>query len=173
MTGLIRRVIGLWRGADGAMAEVVYDGNGPFGPDSWLAVDALLAPKTHYQTVIELDIGERVLLSTNEIADILPDRTGVLVVFGLSKTPPLDMILFGPPHNAAIFNADGSLRFQLKNPWGEAGVFRAVVQNHRSDGSVELGVRACPKSYPVCETVYVVDGSTDNLGKQLPRWVRD
>jgi hypothetical protein len=122
---------------------------------------------------LELSDDTRTILSTTEIAHILPDRTGVLVLFDSNKPAPARSVHFVAPNNAAIFNADGSLRFQLKNPWGEEGTFRAVVQNHRSDGSVELGVRACPRSYPVCETVYMVDGTTDDLSKQLPRWVRD
>ncbi len=38
---------------------------------------------------------------------------------------PAASMHFPPPDNAAIFNADGSLRFQLKNPWGKEGIFRA------------------------------------------------
>ena len=76
-------------------------------------------------------------------------------------------------NNAAILNADGSLCFQLLNPHGADGSFRTVVQNTRPDGVVELGVRACPMSYPVCESVYVLDGSTPDISNQVPRWVRD
>ncbi|MCU4121198.1 hypothetical protein N8A90_19140, partial [Variovorax sp. N23] len=104
---------------------------------------------------------------------ILPDRSGVLVLFKADDAPQGELMHYAPPNNAAIFNADGSLRFQLPNPFGASGSFRAVLRNRRPDGAIELGVRVCPMSYPVCETVYVLDGSTPDISKQMPRWVRD
>lgn len=115
----------------------------------------------------------RVLLPTNEIAHILPDRSGVLVLFKADDAPRGELTHYAPPGNAAIFNADGSIRFQLQNPFGAVGSFRAALHNRLANGVVELGVRVCPSDYPACETVYTVDGSTPDLIKQLPRWVRD
>lgn len=173
MRVLVSKVLGLWRGADGKTAEVGYEGSDRDHPRRWADVDALLEPRMQFQTAIELDDGTRVLLPTNEIAHILPDRSGVLVLFKADDAPQGELMHYAPPNNAAIFNADGSLRFQLQNPWGKYGSFRAVLHNRRPDGVIELGVRACPMSYPVCETVYVLDGSTPDISKQMPRWVRD
>lgn len=169
----VSKVIGCWYGSNGQTAEVIYESAQPFGPESWEAVDLLLEPRKHYRTDIELVGGCRVELPVNEIATILSDKSGVLVLFTPSRQSDAGLIHFDPPNNAAIFNADGSLRFQLKNPFGEHGSFRAVLRNHLLDGSYELGVRACPMEYPACETVCIVDGSTDDLSQQTPRWVRD
>ena len=173
MSALVSKVVGLWRGADGKTAEVAYEGSDKSGPENWATVYALIAPRINYQTAIELDEGVRILLPTNEIGHVLPDRSGVLVLFKADRAPQGNLMHHLPPNNAAIFNADGSLRFQLQNPFGASGSFRAALRNRRSDGVVELGVRVCPMSYPVCETVYVLDGSTPDISKQLPRWVRD
>ena len=113
------------------------------------------------------------MLVLDDLPHLLPNRTGVLIVFASSTPLPHASVHFLPPHNAAVINADGSLRFQLKNPCGDEGSFRTVVSHRFPDGSFEVGVRACPRSYPACETVYIVDGTTDDLSKQTPRWVRD
>lgn len=176
MNALVNKVIGLWRGATGDLAEVVYEGGNEGGLEKWIAVQSLIAPCINYQTEIELQDGRRVSLPANEIAHILPDRTGVLVLFSKSLASfdsAEELIHCAPPDNAAVFNADGSLRFQLKNPAGKNGSFRAVVSLSLADGTRGLGVRACPKDWPACEDVYVVDGSTDDLSRQIPRWVRD
>lgn len=174
MSLAILKTVGLWRGSDGKEAEVDIDLGGAdwYRPD-WTNVDLLLEPRTRYQTAIVLENGERVLLPTNETPRILPNRTGVLVIFEAKKAAPEKCLSLSEPDNAAIFSADGSLRFRLKNPAGKDGSFRAVVSLSLADGTPGLGVRACPKDWPVCENVYVVDGTTDDLSKQIPRWVRD
>ncbi|MET3391087.1 hypothetical protein ABIC33_001726 [Variovorax sp. 1140] len=177
MNGLVSKVIGLWQGADGQLAEVVYEGDDSQGGiERWRAVDSLKAPCIRLRTRIELNDGRRVTLAIDEIAHILPDRTGVLVLFSNRRRPldaSDDLVHFALPDNAAVFNADGSLRFRLKNPAGKDGDFRAVVSLSLADGTRGVGVRACPKDWPSCEDVYVVDGSTDDLSRQIPRWVRD
>lgn len=177
MNGLVNRVIGLWQGEDGQLAEVVYEGDdSQSGSERWRAVDGLKAPCIRLRTRLELSDGQRVILPIDEIAHILPDRTGVLALFDegrVSLDASDDLLNCSPPDNAAVFNADGSLRFRLKNPAGKDGRFRAVVSLSLADGTRGLGVRACPKDWPVCEDVYIVDGSTDDLSKQIPRWVRD
>lgn len=175
MNERISKIIGQWQGADGALAEVVFSGEGRFGPESWAAVDELTKPLIKLDKILVLTDGSRIALPVSEIPELLPDHSGVLVVFNekAKGAASRNFMQIPPPNNAAIFNADGSLRFQLQNPWGDAGSFRAVLSNHRPDGAVELGVRACPRDWPVCESVYIVDGSTPEIGKQLPRWVRD
>ena len=175
MNKRILKTIGLWRGADGKEAEVDIDlGGADWYRPNWNYVDLLLEPRERYQTAIVLEGGERILLPIRETLRILPDRSGVFVVFEEEKTPrPSEYIWFSSPNNAAVFDVDGSLRFQLKNPVGSDGSFRAVVSLSMADGTRGLGVRVCPKDWPVCEDVYVVDGSTDDLSSQIPRWVRD
>lgn len=172
MINLINKTIGIWRGFDGKFAEVEMGGVVGYQPN-WDHVDALAQPREKICTALELDTGARINLPTNEIAHILSDRTGVLVLFSSKRILSEECIAYPAPDNAAIFNADGSLRFRLKNPHGEQGHFRAVTNNTAKDGSPALGVRACPKDWPVCESVYLVDGSTDDLSQQIPKWVRD
>lgn len=97
MISLVNRVVGLWRGADGQTAEVVYEGSDLSGPDRWIAVDALAVPCVRIQTVMELKDGTRVLLPTNEIAHILPDRSGVLVLFKADDAPQGELMHCAPP----------------------------------------------------------------------------
>jgi len=171
---LVKKTIGLWRGADGEEAEVDIDlGGGNWYRPDWRDVDALLEPRRRYRTAIVLNGGERVLLPTNETPRILMDRTGVFVVFDAQKAVSEGCLYFPEPNNAAVFNADGTLRLVLKNPWGEQGHFRAITNTTAKDNSPAIGVRACPKEWPACEWVYVVDGSTDDLSNQTPQWVRD
>jgi hypothetical protein len=171
---LIKKTIGLWRGADGKEAEVDIDlGGGNWYQPDWTDVDMLLEPRTRHRTAIVLSNGERFLLPTNETPRILMDRTGVFVVFDVHKTVSEGCISFAEPNNAAIFNADGRVRFFLKNPWGEEGHFRAITNATSKDNSPAIGVRACPKDWPTCEWVYVINGSTDDLSKQTPQWMRD
>ncbi|MGJ7542048.1 hypothetical protein [Variovorax sp. LT1R16] len=169
---LIDRVIGRWMGADTRIAEVVYEGGGE-SAERWVHVDSLKKPVIRLSTALDLNDGTRTLLPVDEIAHLLPDRTGVFVVFLENKRSRVGFTSFCGSHNAAIFDANGTLRFQLKNPYGEHGSFRSVVRHCKGDGSVELAVRACPKDWPVCEEVYTIDGSTDDLSTQMPRWVRD
>ena len=173
MNKLIKKIVGVWQGADGTLAEVVYDEGGGHAPDNWQAVDALEAPCRKLRVVFELDDQVRIAAPFTEIANILPDRTGVLVVFDENPpTPGHGVEYFSVPDNAAVFNADGSLRFRLKNPCGETGGFWALERIRRSDREWLLGVRACPKNQPTCDHVYVVDGVTSDLSHQMPLWMR-
>lgn len=56
------------------------------------------------------------------IADILPDRSGVLAIFSHGEyVDPDGTDVFPAPNNAAVFNADGFLRFQVRIPRGREG----------------------------------------------------
>lgn len=172
MNEIVCKVVGRWRGADGATAEVIYDGPGSEPLENWSAVNLLRSPAAPINTELELSSGRRIPLPTTEIACLLPDRSGVLAIFENSgSTGGAEQRQRG--QSAAIFNADGTLRFMLEHPDGDAGIFRAMVPLTLPDGSRGLGVRACPRTWPVCESVYIVDGSTPEIGTQLPLWVRD
>ena len=167
---LISKVFGVWRGADGTLGEVVYDSYNGAGKE-WDAVDALVRPVKEIQIACELDDGKRIVFPFMDIAAILPDRTGVLVVFsGQDKSGAY----FPEPDNAAIFNADGTLRFRLENPWRvQQGVFRGVQHIYKADGRRELGVRVCPGPGLPCDNVIVVDGRTPDLRQERCIWMRE
>jgi hypothetical protein len=173
MIELISKVVGVWQGAGGQQAEIIYDGPGGLSKERWEAVDRLPSPRRSVQTFLVLDSGRWIALPCNELAHILPDRPGVLVVFGEQMGVIPNVADVSPPHNAVVFNADGSVRFVLQNPFGNGATFRRAERWTTSEGAWNLGVRACPKSYPTCEQVYVVTGAASDLCKQVPRWVPD
>lgn len=63
--------------------------------------------------------GERVPLAVAARPCLLPDRSGVLVIHPEAPAATPDPGWLAPPHNAAIHDADGGLRFRLVNPLGE------------------------------------------------------
>lgn len=91
----------------------------------------------HNHDVIELDMGEDC-----ESVAVLPDRTGVLIIQSEEK--------FGPD-NAAILNADGTMRFRLKNPYPNHPGYRSadLFSFYRSkikDGNIFLIVEMSSKT---------------------------
>lgn len=65
--------------------------------------------------------GSEYILPVTASMQVLSDRSGFIIIydvkpgkFSQETTYPW---FFEPPHNAAVYNADGSLRFQLKSPW--------------------------------------------------------
>ncbi|CDN89978.1 MULTISPECIES: hypothetical protein [Hydrogenophaga] len=115
MNGLkVSKTLLVKQGADGERAQVVIDGSNEAGELRWAAVKALKPPKKEVETALIRDDGTYVPLPFCELAWLLPDRTGVLVIFRPgSYTHPNGSDVFPRPNNAAIFNADGSLRFQV------------------------------------------------------------
>lgn len=70
----------------------------------------------------------------SETISVLPDRTGFITIFGDKpsefskiKTYPY---FFEKPNNAAIYSADGSLRFQLTKPIGDPNEHFYMLQGH-------------------------------------------
>lgn len=93
-----------------------------------------------------LNNGNEIALPIDEVLNLLPDQTGVLVVFNKEPSKFSEVkeepYFFKQPHNAAIYNIDGSLRFRLKNPLGE--------------GTFILGINgSSPIKYPECLGVLV------------------
>ncbi|VVM41358.1 hypothetical protein [Pseudomonas fluorescens] len=120
-----------------------------------------------------LDSGVEVDVPINDPLNILPDRTGVLVVFGQTpskfgghKAP----WFFGFPNNAAIYNADGSLRFQLDTHAGQGSYIGAIHGRVISDNPETLGVLVGTVGHDP-EWLYLVDPSSPKL---IPtgKWIR-
>lgn len=103
------------RGSDGKEATVFTDGDSRDGADRWAEVLALPEPRAEVGVLLQLEDLQQVRLPFSELAWILPDKTGVLVIFrSRSYTRPDGQDVFPAPNNAAIYNADGSLRCQVK-----------------------------------------------------------
>ncbi|MBK5374450.1 hypothetical protein JFT81_07375 [Pseudomonas sp. TH43] len=120
-----------------------------------------------------LDNGVEVDVSIQEVLNILPDRTGVFVVF--EKEPynfsgSENSWFFGYPSNAAIFNADGTLRFQMHNPYGENSYIGAIHSGAMPDHPDTLGVLIGTVGHEP-EWLYLVD---PNAPKLIPtgKWIR-
>lgn len=125
MAHLIKQTLSVWQGADGQIAEIVHDGvsDDKNAIERWSEVDLLLEPRKEIKVDILLDDNTRLTLGVDAIPYIFPDRKAVLVIFGDKSPEDLTLDYFPPPHNAAVYNADGSLRFQLQNPLGEGYSF--------------------------------------------------
>ena len=107
--GLVKRA---W---DGQEATVFTDGDNRDGVERWAAVQALPEPRVEVATELCLENLQRVRLPFTELAWVLPDRTGVVVIFKKGSYVNADgSDVFPMPNNAAIYNADGSLRCQVQ-----------------------------------------------------------
>ncbi|MFJ2711178.1 hypothetical protein ACIOZM_09820 [Pseudomonas sp. NPDC087346] len=120
-----------------------------------------------------LDSGVEVDIPIHEPLNILPDRTGVLVVF--NKVPskfsrPQAPWFFAFPHNAAIYNADGSLRFQLHSREGESSYIGAIHCGAMPEHPEMLGVLIGTVGHDP-EWLYLVDPGSPEL---IPtgKWIR-
>lgn len=104
----------LLRGADGNTAEVIFDGKKTDAIEAWTSVDKLTKPLKAVESFLILTDGKRVSLPFCGIAYRIPDHTGVVAIFEPGQyLNPQGEDMFARPHNAAIFNADGSLRCQV------------------------------------------------------------
>lgn len=162
-TGLMKR------GANGVEAIVFVDGDSRSGDERWAEVKALPYPKTELGSEIWLENGERIRLPFNALPWILPDRTGVLVLFEPGEyTHPDGTDVFPKPNNAAIFNADGSLRFQLRFPQGDHSGRIGGVHSGHVNGMLSV-VAGSTQGVP--EWLYAVDPNNPEL---IPtgQWVR-
>ena len=65
-----------------------------------------------------LDNDKEILIPVSNIVEILPDRTGFVVIYDNKPNKFSEATsypwFFEYPNNAAVYNADGSLRFQIK-----------------------------------------------------------
>ncbi|HEX4552165.1 hypothetical protein [Pseudomonas sp.] len=120
-----------------------------------------------------LEGGVEVDIPILEVLNILPDRTGFLVVF--EKEPsrfsvPVAPWFFSYPDNAAVYNSDGSLRFQLHNIYGQDGYIGAMHSGAIPDHPDKFGVLVGTVGHEP-EWLYLVDPNSPELiftGK----WIR-
>lgn len=145
-TGLIKRA------ANGVIVTKYMDGEGVDVFEESLKIEHLPIPMKTLASQMWLESGEVVKLPYNEYTDIIPDRTGVLMIFsdnseGLKEFPK--------PNNAAIYNADGSLRFQLKAPKGWPidrihGVHVSKISSGKYAGMMEVLIATSSLHQPDC-----------------------
>lgn len=133
MTVSISQTGTVWQGADGGTAEVLADGKTTDAIEAWADADKLAPPLRELESFIILADGTRVTLPFCGITYLTPDRTGVVAIF--SPGQYLNSVgedMFPPPHNAAIFNADGSLRCQVHFAGGAERNRSLIIERHFS-----------------------------------------
>jgi hypothetical protein len=104
----------LYQGAGNERAEWIIDGSPVNAIEAARDVDQLTPPIRKIESFLILTNGTRVTLPFNGLAYRIPDHTGAISIFEPGQY--LDAAgedMFPRPNNAAIFNADGSLRCQL------------------------------------------------------------
>ncbi|WP_148661405.1 hypothetical protein [Roseateles chitosanitabidus] len=117
MTRKVEIVSDVWLGSDGQRLVIPVEGTGVAAEDALARraqVLALAEPRKILGCVLTLDDGTEVSIDAPMLPALLPDRSGILGIF-----PPSWYIneagddVFGFPNNAAVFNVDGTLRFQV------------------------------------------------------------
>jgi hypothetical protein len=115
VTARIRQTVLIWRAADGEQFPYIVDRGGLADDGNGERFRALRRPVTPVNSQLLLDDGCVIVLPFTELAWTIPDRTGVFVIFRPgSYTHPDGSDVFPEPNNAAIFNADGGLRCQVR-----------------------------------------------------------
>ncbi|MGE0097574.1 MAG: hypothetical protein AB7S86_04425 [Hydrogenophaga sp.] len=107
----IGQVMSAWEGADGTCVHV-SEGAGFFA--DFEKVRQLVHPVKKVGTYLVLETRESVHMPFVGSPEVLLDKSGVLVIFQSgSYTRPDGNDVFPAPNNAAIYNADGTLRCQV------------------------------------------------------------
>jgi hypothetical protein len=166
---------GVWSGFDGRHAEVIFSGRTTGAIQAWKDVDSLVAPARQIETYMLCDDGSHVRLPFLGIAYVLLDRTGVIAIFSPGQYVKNDGSDYFPrPNNAAIFNADGTLRFQLRLPVGYVadrigGFHGGAMLGKFAD---YMGVVVATHADAPPEWVYAVDPNNPELIEtgQWTRW---
>ncbi|MDM7943960.1 MAG: hypothetical protein QUV35_15155 [Hydrogenophaga sp.] len=105
----------LWKGVDGELFRYIFDSGVLSDEGNSEGLRALKDPARPLSCQWLTDKAGYVCMPFKDSARILPDRTGVLVIFKPgSYTHPDGNDIFPCPNNAAIYNADGSLRCQVR-----------------------------------------------------------
>jgi len=126
-----------------------------------------------FEQYLVLENGVEVRLPIHETPYILEDRTGVLVVFDEKpskfSTPGFPWF-FNCPNNAAIYNADGSLRFQLESSYGIGSYIGIVHHTATPENPNALGVLVGTLGHDP-EWLYLVDPDNPKL-ISTGKWIR-
>ena len=173
---LVSKTVWVFRGSDGVEATVRLDDAPHHEESDWAQVDALASPAINIATEMWREDGQKIRMPFKAIAKILPDQSGVLVIFDDGRyryTNPDGTDVFPAPNNAAIYNADGSLRFQLRFAPGDvvnriAGVHSGAMPP-KYKGMMGVVVASHPEAQP--EWVYAIDPSQPEL-ISTGQWVR-
>jgi hypothetical protein len=97
----------------------------------WKKIENFQRPVPRLANILVLDDGTRVLMDTCARPKILRDRSGVIVISDESDSNH-SLRHFEAPNNAAIYNADGTLRFQLISPeQGNSWYIEYTAENPR------------------------------------------
>lgn len=119
MSKLIKSVDAIRQDLQFRSRRIKYAGEGSNYFVDMKVLNDLTIPNKVVRNILLLDDGSEVDLPVMQIAEILPDCIGVMVIFDAKKPPVIEGSPdFHAPHNAAIFNADGGLRFRLSVPQG-------------------------------------------------------
>ncbi|AOS81517.1 MULTISPECIES: hypothetical protein [Hydrogenophaga] len=186
-SSLVHQVSLLWEGSDGTRASVISQRSPLDAIQSWKDVDRLMPPKRQLETALLLDDNTYVPLPFCDLAWILPDRTGVLVIFKPGSYTRSDgSDVFACPNNAAIFNADASLRCQVRFsdapersasyvvglPFTRTKTHKELPIGRRGEPIdppiVQFGVLIGTKEHPP-ESFFVLDTETGELTDDLFR----
>ncbi|MES2918180.1 MAG: hypothetical protein V4729_06125 [Pseudomonadota bacterium] len=172
MKDLINEVVSVWEAGDGMIAKVVIDGGGADAIEAFKALDSMRQPVRNIETSLILKNGERVLLPFIGSAYMTPDRTGVVSIFSPGQyVNDKEDDYFKKPNNAAVFNADGTLRFQLCLDRGvRIAAFHGGEMPEEFKGLMGVVVQPDLSSPP--ELLYAIDSDSPLListGKRV-RW---
>lgn len=151
---------------------------------------ALPVPRVAVGTEFHLENGQRARLPFAELAWRTPDRTGALVIFKSGAYVNADgSDIYPAPNNAAIYNADGSLRCQvlfagkpvmsadyiIERPFTRTIAHTTLPMGRRGDPInppiVQFGVLVGTKEHPP-ESFFVLNTETGELtdGLFTVRW---
>jgi hypothetical protein len=121
--------------ADNTLYEVIYEGRGENWKNPFEGYEDSPRPHKWIETFLILDDETRITLPVQDIPSLLPDRSGVVVVFSVDlqghpiNPVPLNFPSIKAPHNAVIFNADGNLRCVI-NMHTQIGAYIQSVSSH-------------------------------------------
>jgi len=173
---LISEIRAMWEFDDGLLFEGFrrWDGTSTSFEDTKRnLLYALEHVVVGFEQYLVLENGVEVRLPVHETAYILEDRTGVLVVFNEKpskfSTPEFPWF-FNCPNNAAIYNADGSLRFQLESTHGTGSYIGAVHDAATPENPNALGVLVGTLGHDP-EWLCLVDPESPQL-KPTGKWIR-
>lgn len=149
--------------ANGVIATQLINGEGVDSFESFESIKHLPVPMRTIASQMWLDSGEIVKLPYNERTYIIPDRTGVFMRFGDNSEGLKE---FPKPNNAAIYNADGSLRFQLKVPknWTVdriCGLHAHNINSGEYAGMMKVLIATSSLHHPDC--AWVIDPNQPEL----------